>query len=66
MRVRAYRYSAKRVWNAVVNRTPRRRAQPRAAIPSGPSVEMCNASGAKASIRRASLRPGSSDSRMSG
>ena len=52
--------------HAVVKAAPLRIAQRRAAMPSGPSVEMCSASGRNASINRASLRPGSRASRMSG
>ena len=58
-------YSANRVWNAVVKAKPVRFAQLRAAIPSGPSVAMCSASGRNASIMRTSRRRGSSASVMS-
>ena len=43
--VRAFTYSANRVWNAVVNANPVRLAQLRAARPSGPSVAICRANG---------------------
>ena len=58
-------YSANRVWNAVVKPKPVRLPQLRAAMPSGPSVAMCSASGRNASIRRTSFRRGSSASGMS-
>jgi hypothetical protein len=53
------------VWYAVVNGQPFSRATARAWMPNGPSVAMCSASGAQASMRRRTRRRLASASRIS-
>jgi hypothetical protein len=64
--MRAWIVSANFEVNIVVKGQPRRRQSRRAARPSGPSVAMWTASGAKSSISRRSRREGARASRMSG
>jgi hypothetical protein len=64
--VRACRYSANLVWKAVVKGHLRARQRPRIAQPSGPSVAMWTASGAKASTMRPSAARAPSARRISG
>ena len=63
---RARRYCGNCVWYEVVNRTPQRTQKRRAAIPSGPSVAMCSAWGAKSRRVRSTCLNGKSDRRISG
>ena len=52
---RSFRYWGNMVWNELVNGRRRRFSQLRAAQPRGPSVAMCTASGAAASMCRPTL-----------
>src|SRR5690348_3406737 len=63
---RERRYCGNCVWYDVVKFMPRRTQYRLAAIPSGPSVAMCRASGLNSEMSDESLRYGNSDSRISG